>query len=114
MMHFKKIPVILVICFAICLSVAYTAFSLLSETRRPNLPIYGPIYDFRLIDEKGEEFSLSNLKGNIWIADFFFTTCGSICPVMSKNMAALHRSFELVDGVSMVSITVNPEIDSSD
>ena len=113
-MHFKKIPVILVICFAICLSVAYTAFSLLSETRRPNLPIYGQIYDFRLIDEKGEEFSLSNLKGNIWIADFFFTTCGSICPVMSKNMAALHRSFELVDGVSMVSITVNPEIDSSD
>jgi len=109
----RKLRITLIIVLAIALSIAYTAFLFSRKTEHRELPILGQVHDFNLFDEKGKEFSLSKLKGDIWIANFFFTTCSDICPVMSKNMAALHRSFALVDDVTQVSITVNPEFDSS-
>ena len=78
------------------------------------LPIYGKVNDFRLLDTEGREFTLKDLKGKVWLADFIFTTCGGICPVMTKNMAALYRSILSIDSVKMVSISVNPEHDSVD
>ena len=110
----KKFYTAIIMCLTIFLSIAYTVYSFNRETRENKLPVLGQVRDFNLFDEQGESFSLNLLDGQIWIANFFFTTCGDICPVMSKNMAALHRSFALVDGVVMVSITVNPEVDSSD
>jgi len=109
----KKNRLTLIVVLAVVLSIAYTIFLFSRQTERPDLPVLGQVHDFNLFDEKGKEFSLSKLQGNIWIANFFFTTCGDICPVMSKNMASLHRSFALVDHVTQVSITVNPEFDSS-
>ena len=76
------------------------------------LPILGSVSDFKLYDTNGEIFSFKDLQGKVWIADFIFTTCGSVCPMMTKNMAALHRSFALVNQVEMVSISVNPENDT--
>ena len=101
------------ICLTVSLFIAYTAWSFFKETQLKKLPVLGQVENFQLYDEQGREFSLSRLEGNIWIANFFFTTCGDICPVMSRNMAALHRTFEMIDGVTLVSITVNPEMDSS-
>jgi len=112
-MSAKKNRLTLIIILALVLFITYTVFLFTRQTNRPELPVLGQVHDFNLFDEKGEEFSLSKLQGDIWIANFFFTTCGDICPVMSKNMAALHRSFALVDDVTQVSITVNPEFDSS-
>jgi len=110
----RKFRITLIIVLAIALFIAFTAFLFTRKTEHRELPILGQVQDFNLFDEKGKEFSLSKLQGGIWIANFFFTTCGDICPVMSKNMASLHRSFALVDDVTQVSITVNPEFDSSD
>ncbi len=112
-MSTKKYRLTLLIVLAVVLFVTYTVFLFTRQTKRPDLPFLGQVQDFNLFDEKGEEFSLSRLRGDIWIANFFFTTCSDICPVMSKNMAALHRSFALVGDVTQISITVNPEFDSS-
>lgn len=79
-----------------------------------SLPVYGQVNSFRLLDTQGREFTLKDLKGKVWLTDFIFTTCGGICPVMTKNMAALYRSFLTIDSVEMVSISVNPEHDSPD
>ena len=76
------------------------------------LPVYGKVSDFHLYDSSGREFSLKNLQNKIWVADFIFTTCGGICPVMTKNLAALHRSFLPLEGIEIVSISVNPENDT--
>ena len=95
--------------------VLFSAFTLLffrQATQSKALPVLGQVADFHLYDTESREFGLTQLKGKVWVADFIFTTCSGICPVMTKNMAALHRSFLLVDGVEMVSITVNPENDS--
>jgi len=112
-MSAKKIRLTLIVILAVVLFVTYTVFLFTRQTKPPELPVLGQVHDFNLFDEKGKEFSLSKLQGDIWIANFFFTTCSGICPVMSKNMAALHRSFALVSDVTQVSITVNPEFDSS-
>jgi len=65
-----------------------------------------------LTDAKGGLFSSDTLKGKVWVADFIFTTCQGPCPIMSKNMASLHRSYVLENDVRMVSFSVNPEYDS--
>ena len=112
-MSAKQFRLTLLIVLAVVLFVTYTVYLFTRQSKRPDLPVLGQVQDFNLFDEKGEEFSLSRLQGDIWIANFFFTTCSDICPVMSKNMAALHRSFALVGDVTQISITVNPEFDSS-
>jgi len=109
----NKLRIIIVTVLAVILFISYTVFLFSQKVIHPDLPVLGQVHDFNLIDEKGEEFSLSRLQGDVWIANFFFTTCSDICPIMSKNMAALHRSFALVGDVTQVSITVNPEFDSS-
>ena len=79
------------------------------------LPRLGKVADFTLLDQDAQPFGLKDLKNKIWVTDFIFSTCGGICPLMSKNMAQLNRSFALLqDEVGFVSFSVNPENDSPD
>ena len=91
---------------------AFTVFIFQRTLKVEPLLVYGKVSDFRLYDSAGREFSLKNLQNKIWVVDFVFTTCGGICPTMTKNLAALHRSFAPLENVEMVSISVNPENDT--
>ena len=113
-MLFKNVRIVLIVTLAVLLSFTFGYYLFTQETKKKNLPVLGQVYDFQLTDAQGDAFSLKELKGKIWTANFFFTTCAGICPVMTKNMASLHRSFELLDNVNHVSITVNPEFDSTE
>jgi len=104
----------IIICLAIGLFVSYTAYSFKLVTRSQKLPVLGQVDGFILNDSNGEPFSSDRLKGKVWIADFIFTTCSGICPIMSKHMASLNRSFKLTNGIEFVSISVNPEHDTPD
>ncbi len=80
--------------------------------KAPAMPVYGKVSEFKLQDQNGQDFGLKDLKGKVWVADLMFTTCGGICPTMSKSMSGLHQNFAHWDDVRMVSISVNPENDS--
>lgn len=82
------------------------------EMTRMPMPIISKVTGAELIDANGKTFSLSELTGQVWVAKFFFTTCSDICPVMTKNMASLSRTFERIGDIKFVSITVNPEQDT--
>jgi protein SCO1/2 len=74
----------------------------------------GEVPDFRLLERSGREVTLEDLRGRVWIADFVFTRCGGICPVLSARMARLQKSLR-VDGDSplrLVSFTVDPAHDT--
>ncbi len=71
---------------------------------------FGKVSDFALINQKGENVRLTNLKGKIWIADFIFTRCQSQCPLMSGHMRELQSKL-LNSEVLLVSFTVDPEHD---
>ncbi|MCA9401863.1 MAG: SCO family protein [Candidatus Omnitrophica bacterium] len=92
--------------------IGFGYFLLKREMGSPKLPVLGEVKDFKLINSKNEPFDSRSLDNKIWIVNFFFTTCGDICPILSKNMGNLSRTFELVKDVTLVSITVNPEQDT--
>ena len=73
---------------------------------------YHTIADFSLTNQNGQTVTQDAYKDKIYVADFFFTTCPSICPIMTKNMALLQK--ELIDDpdVLLLSHTVTPDIDS--
>ena len=73
---------------------------------------YHTIADFELTNQNGETITQEDYRGKIYVADFFFTTCPSICPIMTKNMAEI-QSYILDDNdVMLLSHSVTPKIDS--
>ena len=76
----------------------------------PALSIYGHVPDFALIDEAGRPFDSVQLKGQVWIADFIFTSCAGQCPQMTDQMRLLQQ--RLPRAVQFVSITVDPARDT--
>ncbi|MCS7229411.1 MAG: SCO family protein [Candidatus Kryptonium sp.] len=76
------------------------------------LPVYGEIPEFSLIDQNGEKIALERLKGSIWVADFFFTSCAGICPRMTEQMSRVQEAFKDNPKIKLVSFTVDPERDS--
>lgn len=77
-----------------------------------SLPVLGHISPFSLTDADSQAFSSDALSNRIWVADFIFTTCGGICPIMTRNMRGLLDVTSIEEQVDMVSFTVNPAYDS--
>lgn len=69
---------------------------------------------FELVDEEGEPFTESNLEGKYYVADFFFTTCPTICPDMSSQMMRVQKEFKDHPDFMLVSHSVQPEVDSAE
>ena len=73
---------------------------------------YHTIADFSLTNQNGKTITQEDYEGKIYIADFFFTTCPTICPIMTKNMAAIQEEIIGDDDVLLLSHSVTPVIDS--
>lgn len=102
--------------------------TLLTACNKPKtLPIYGkeaiktesgydtiikPVPAFEFIDQKGTIVTNETFKDKIFIVDFFFTSCPSICPVMTKNMLKIHDAYIDNDKIKLLSHTIDPKRDS--
>ena len=73
---------------------------------------YHKIADFSLINQNGETITQDNYKGKIYVADFFFTTCQTICPIMTDHMYQIQKEIINDDDVMLLSHSVTPKIDS--
>ncbi|PCJ97155.1 MAG: SCO family protein [Flavobacteriaceae bacterium] len=117
----------LLLCAA--LAVGYLIYILIPKEE---LPIYNPadinpklvdeskqhinknhkVGDFLLINQNGDTITQHDYEDKIYVTDFFFTRCPSICPVMTNNMGKLQGIFRNNDDVMFLSLSVTPEIDS--
>ena len=70
------------------------------------------ISDFKLVNQNNNIVTNDFYDGKIYVADFFFTTCPGICPIMKENMIDLQNEFIYDDQIMLLSHTVTPEIDS--
>ncbi len=70
------------------------------------------IADFKFTNQNGKTITQEDYKGKIYVADFFFTTCGSICPKMTNNMVWLQDHLQNNPKVLLLSHSVTPDIDS--
>ncbi|MEM9647447.1 MAG: SCO family protein [Bacteroidota bacterium] len=73
---------------------------------------YHTIADFELTNQNGKTITQDTYQDKIYVADFFFTTCPTICPIMTKNMAEIQKSILDDDDVMLLSHSVTPAIDS--
>lgn len=84
--------------------------------------IWHTVQNIKLVNQLGDTVHLYDLQGKVIVADFFFTSCGSICPYLTKNMVRLQRSFEKggdkrgdllgVNNVQFLSFSIDPLRDS--
>jgi len=122
---------LLILFFIVFSVVAISSFNYV-QTQEKKLPIYSPsmvsdelveedlryvkkyhrISDFSLLNQNGNNVTQEDYKNKIYVADFFFTTCPGICPIMTDNMIKLQEKFINDDQVLLLSHTVTPEIDS--
>jgi protein SCO1/2 len=73
---------------------------------------YHTIADFSFTNQNGKTITQKDYEGKIYVADFFFTTCQTICPIMTTNMTDVQKAFSKNPKVMILSHTVTPEIDS--
>ncbi|HZH86970.1 MAG TPA: SCO family protein [Brumimicrobium sp.] len=70
------------------------------------------IGEFKLRNQNGEEITLKDVRNKIFVAEYFFTTCPTICPIMTEEMKRVQQRFKGNNEVKILSFTVNPEHDS--
>ena len=73
---------------------------------------YHKIADFKLVNQNGDTITQAFYKDKIYVADFFFTTCQTICPIMTDHMYEIQKQTISDPEVLLLSHTVTPEIDS--
>lgn len=77
-----------------------------------NDTLYQRIADFRFMDQDSAWISNETFAGKAYIADFFFTSCPSICPIMKKQMLRVYDTYKGNPGISFLSHTIDPKHDS--
>jgi len=75
------------------------------------LPVLFTAPDFALQDQNNTTFEHAQLRGKVWVADFIFTTCKSLCPLMTQQMSQFQKMTEGTP-IQMVSFSVDPETDT--
>lgn len=73
---------------------------------------YHKIADFSLTNQNGKTITQNDYKDKIYVADFFFTTCQTICPIMTTNMAEIQKEILNDNEVMLLSHSVTPKIDT--
>jgi protein SCO1/2 len=74
--------------------------------------LYQTVSRFKTVNQYGDSISNKSLGGDIYVADFFFTTCPSICPVMHRNMLDVYNAFKNTGDFKIISYTIDPKHDS--
>jgi protein SCO1 len=92
---------------------SYPIYRSVNRVLPPELPVIAQVPEFQLISENGQRFGSKDLKGRIYLANFVFSRCPSVCP---KMLAELERVQKRVRGtgqkVAIVTFTVDPDFDN--
>ena len=72
----------------------------------------GPAPKFELTDQNNAKISNKDYAGKVYVMEFFFSTCPSICPIMNKNMVEVEKAFSAEKNFGIASVTINPDNDT--
>lgn len=78
----------------------------------PPLPVLGSLPSFRYTSEQNLPFGSEELEGRVWIANFIFTRCPTVCPTFTRKMADVQKGAKQLPGVHLVSFSVDPGYDT--
>lgn len=83
-----------------------------SKERAEDLVTVGEVPSFEFTDQHNNTITNADYKGKVYVVEFFFTTCPTICPVMNENMIKIQNTFLDNPGFGVASFTINPENDT--
>jgi len=78
----------------------------------PDLITVGSVPDFSFTDQNGKTITNKDFEGKVYIAEFFFTTCPDICPIMTENMKKIQDKFLGNPNLGIASFTIDPTHDT--
>src|SRR5690348_80312 len=76
------------------------------------LPVLSYVQPFSFTNQEGRQVTNSDTRGKVYVAEYFFTTCKSICPKMKTNLKTVYEDFRNEKDFLILSHTVDPETDS--
>ncbi|WP_347925342.1 SCO family protein [Pontimicrobium sp. SW4] len=114
------------------LSLIWLNFVSCNQIKNRELPVYNPanfnpelvdkslqnksenhtVLNFELVNQNGDTITQKDYEDKIYVTDFFFTRCGTICPIMTNNMNKIQEEFLNDSDVMLLSLSVTPDIDT--
>ncbi|MBN9285161.1 MULTISPECIES: SCO family protein [Flavobacterium] len=85
---------------------------ILNKFQKADLVVIGPVPKFELIDQDNKKISNEDYLGKVYVVEFFFATCPTICPIMNQNMLKLQDAFYGNPKFGIASITIDPAHDT--
>lgn len=98
--------------FVVLLAGFYAFLYATIDSKKSRLPVLNDVRPFSFQRQDGQQVTEKDIKGKVYIAEFFFTTCPGICPKMNTNMRAVYEKFKNKDNFLILSHTVDPENDT--
>jgi protein SCO1/2 len=77
------------------------------------LPVLSHVQPFRFINQDGKQVTQRDVEGKVYVAEYFFTTCPSICPMLNTNMLKIYEAYKNEPNFLIVSHTVDPDRDNA-
>lgn len=128
--YLKPYRTFIIVFLILSIAIFFGIYSL--QTPEKMLPIYSPrdinpelvdstvqhigidhkIADFAFTNQNGKIITQKDYENTIYVADFFFTTCPTICPKMTNNMVWLQKQLKKYPSVKLLSFSVTPDIDT--
>ncbi|MES2747786.1 MAG: SCO family protein [Bacteroidota bacterium] len=100
------------ISFIILIFGIYAVPKIIDRLSGNDLVEIGPVPKFELTNQNNKKISNKDYEGKVYVLEFFFSTCPSICPIMNRNMVSIQNEFFGNPNFGIVSITINPENDT--
>ena len=85
---------------------------IVAKFQKSDLQIMGKVPSFELTNQDNKKITDKDYSGKVYVVEFFFSTCPTICPIMNQNMLVLQDEFYGNPKFGIVSITINPEFDT--
>ena len=98
--------------FVLAVTMGYSMWQASVRRDVEQLPVIRAVPEFALTDQNGDEVTMADLRGKIWIADFIFTRCAGPCPLMTARMLEMQKALVKTPEVKLVSVTVDPAYDT--
>ncbi|MEP2937414.1 MAG: SCO family protein [Gilvibacter sp.] len=100
------------ISFIVLLFGIWAVPKIVSTVSEPDLATIGSVPAFSFTNQNGETISNASYEGKVYISEFFFTTCPSICPIMNRNMVQIQDEFYGNPNLGIASFSIDPEHDT--
>ncbi|WP_144896117.1 SCO family protein [Lutibacter sp. Hel_I_33_5] len=100
------------ISFIILIFGIYSVPKIVDRFKKADLHTFNKVPAFEFINQNGKTITNKSFEGKVYVVEFFFTTCPTICPIMNRNMVTIQDAFFGNPEFGIASISITPEIDT--